>query len=107
MNWKKLVTFITLLNISSWIFLEIWWRRYSGTEIAIGSAILAVHQSLGYFLSIVLSRVEESKKEKEVKVIQPQDCPGHDWQEDHEKYSYNTKRFKCVICGAEKNIKVD
>lgn len=96
MNWKKLTIGITIVNLLGWILIELWAKRYSGSNIEDGSAFLIGLHLLGYYIILIASRVPVTPPED--KPIKPHNCPGHDWQ----THKYSTTQEQCTKCGAER-----
>lgn len=97
MNYKKLLIGISIVNAFSWLMLELWGKRYSGTNIAVGAGILVFIHTVGYYIICIISA--SPVKEEEVKIT-PQNCNGHDWQ----KLSYSEHIEVCVKCEAKRGI---
>lgn len=97
MNWKKLTIGITIVNIFALGMIELWGKRYSGTNIEVGAGFLVALHIFGYYFICIASRTPV--KEEEIKIT-PQNCKNHDWQ----KHKYSDSQQQCVRCGAERGI---
>lgn len=96
MNWKKILIKITAVNVLGWILLEIWARRYSGTNVETGSAFLIILHLISYYVLVIGSNVPQATLKPDK--IEPHNCPGHDWQ----PHKYSDNQEQCVKCGAER-----
>lgn len=61
MNYKKLIIGITIVNLFAWGILEVWGRRYAGTNIEIGAGILVFLHIAGYYI-ICISSIKKAEK---------------------------------------------
>lgn len=90
MNWKKLIIGITLVNLLGWGLIELYSRRYAGSNISFGAGLLIFIQLVGYYIVTIASRIKLPHNKL--------NCQ-HDWHPD----TYNPDiREKCILCGAER-----
>ncbi len=99
MNWKRLIIWITIVNLLGWGLIELWAKRYASMSISGAAAFLIGFHLTTYYL-IVLASLPSSKKDEKEKIT-PVNCPSHDWQ----RHKYGNNQEQCTKCGAERGTK--